>query len=182
MTAFTKKTPNLRRFLEDRKISYILGVPGNVRLWRDLVQWKLSDIAAKVPMRWTVESCGKGTQKDRNFRWAIYNFPMEGCPPGWKGGISFRQSLQDPTDLSYSRFFAPDQTSKAMLVRASGRRWKIEECFQRAKGEVGLAEYEVRSWHGWHRHTALAMWAHALLVLLDAGLKKSLTLATRSKR
>ena len=102
------KDPNPRRFLEDRKIPYILGVPGNVRLWRDLVQWKLSDIAAKVSMRWTVESCGKGTQKDRSFRWAIYNFPKEGCPTGWKGGTLFRRSLQDPTDLSYLRFFAPD--------------------------------------------------------------------------
>lgn len=59
-----------------------------------------------------------------------------------------------------------------MLVVAAGRRWKVEESVRRAKGEVGLTEYEVRSWHGWHRHTALAMWAHTLLTLFDARLKK----------
>ncbi|WP_267877367.1 hypothetical protein [Massilia mucilaginosa] len=33
-------------------------------------------------------------------------------------------------------------------------RWTVEECFEAAKGEVGLDQYEVRSWHGWHRHIA----------------------------
>ena len=43
-------------------------------------------------------------------------------------------------------------------------RWMVEECFEAAKGEVGLDQYEVRSWHGWYRHITLAMTAHAFLV------------------
>ncbi len=39
-------------------------------------------------------------------------------------------------------------------------------CFEAAKGEVGLDEYEVRSWTGWHRHVTLAMLAHACLAVV----------------
>ncbi len=44
----------------------------------------------------------------------------------------------------------------------------MEECFEEAKGEVGLDQYEVRSWTGWYRHITLAMWAYALLTVLRA--------------
>ena len=39
-------------------------------------------------------------------------------------------------------------------------------CFEAAKGEVGLDEYEVRSWTGWHRHVTLALLAHAYLAVV----------------
>jgi SRSO17 transposase len=35
-----------------------------------------------------------------------------------------------------------------------------------------LADYEVRSWHGWHRHVTLAMLALALLAALRAGVNR----------
>ena len=44
----------------------------------------------------------------------------------------------------------------------------MESCFEAAKGEVGLDQYEVRSWTGWYRHITLAMWAYALLTVLRA--------------
>jgi SRSO17 transposase len=55
----------------------------------------------------------------------------------------------------------------------------VEQCFEEAKGEVGLDEYEVRSWHGWYRHVTLSMLALAFLIVLRANgeetvLKKSL--------
>jgi hypothetical protein len=36
---------------------------------------------------------------------------------------------------------------------------RVEECLQRAKGEAGLADYEVRTWRGWYPHQALALTA-----------------------
>jgi SRSO17 transposase len=51
-------------------------------------------------------------------------------------------------------------------VRIAGMRWTIESCFETAKGAVGLDQYEVRSWRGWHRHITLAMLAHAYLAVL----------------
>lgn len=43
----------------------------------------------------------------------------------------------------------------------------IEEGFQRAKA-IGLDEYEVRTWQGWHRHITLCLLAHAFLVVTRA--------------
>lgn len=51
------------------------------------------------------------------------------------------------------------------LVRVTARRHWIEQDFQRAKGEVGLDHYEVRSWVGWHHHMTLASMALFFLVL-----------------
>jgi hypothetical protein len=51
-------------------------------------------------------------------------------------------------------------------VQVAGRRWTIETCFEAAKSDVGLDQYEVRSWVGWHRHITLAMLAHAYLTVL----------------
>ena len=38
-----------------------------------------------------------------------------------------------------------------------------KECFEEAKGQVGLDQYEVRRWDGWYRHITLTMLAHAYL-------------------
>jgi hypothetical protein len=36
---------------------------------------------------------------------------------------------------------------------------RVEDCFCRAKGECGLADYEVRTWSGWHHHVTLSLLA-----------------------
>lgn len=59
--------------------------------------------------------------------------------------------------------FGPDGTPLETMVRVAGSRWAIEECFEAAKGEVGLDQYEVRTWTAWYRHITLAMLAHAAL-------------------
>lgn len=51
------------------------------------------------------------------------------------------------------------------VVRALLARHVIEELFERAKGEAGLAHYEVRSWVGWHHHITLAFLASWFLEL-----------------
>ncbi len=60
-----------------------------------------------------------------------------------------RRSLRDPKDLQAYVVFAPVGTELATLVQVAGRRWTIEVAFEAAKGEVGLDQYEVRSWTGW---------------------------------
>jgi SRSO17 transposase len=53
----------------------------------------------------------------------------------------------------------------AELVRARSERHRIEQMFQEAKGEAGLAHYEVRSWVGWHHHVTLSLLAAWFLSL-----------------
>lgn len=43
------------------------------------------------------------------------------------------------------------------LARVFKAEHRVEECLQRAKGEAGLADYEVRTWRGWYHHQALAL-------------------------
>jgi hypothetical protein len=54
------------------------------------------------------------------------------------------------------------------MVQVAGTRWAVEECFETAKGEVGLDQYEVRSWSGWYRHITLTLLAHAYLTVVRA--------------
>ncbi len=44
----------------------------------------------------------------------------------------------------------------------------MKQCFEVGKGEVGLADSEVRSWHGWYRHITLALLAQVFLTVLRA--------------
>jgi SRSO17 transposase len=45
------------------------------------------------------------------------------------------------------------------LARVFKAEHRIEECIQRAKGEAGLTDYQVRTWEGWHHHQTLALLA-----------------------
>lgn len=61
------------------------------------------------------------------------------------------------------------------VVRAHAERHRVEETLQEAKGEVGLAHYEVRSWTGWRHHMTLCVLALLFVVLeqLRMGKKNS---------
>ena len=87
---------------------------------------------------------------------------------GWARWVLLRRSVADPTELTPYVCFAPAGTTLADLVRVAGTRWTVEVCFEAAKQEVGLDEYEVRSWTGWHRHITLACLAHAFLTVVRA--------------
>jgi len=77
-----------------------------------------------------------------------------------------RRHIKKPQEFTFYLTLSPVGTTLAELVRVAGRRWTVEACFEEAKGEVGLDQYEVRSWTGWHRHITLAMLAHAYLAVL----------------
>ena len=46
-------------------------------------------------------------------------------------------------------------------------RWPIETEFETEKGDVGLDEYETRSWSGWHHHIAMCLLGGAFLLGLQ---------------
>jgi SRSO17 transposase len=61
--------------------------------------------------------------------------------------------------LDYHLSNAVFTTSVAEFARVANAEHRIEEDLQRAKGEAGLADYEVRTWRGWYHHQALALTA-----------------------
>ena len=52
---------------------------------------------------------------------------------------------------------APLDTPLREFARVLSAEHRIEECLRRAKGEAGLAQYQVRTWIGWHHHQALTL-------------------------
>jgi SRSO17 transposase len=91
--------------------------------------------------------------------------------PAWAHWLLIRRSRSKPEQQAYYVVFAPAATTLAELARVAGQRWTIEECFEVGKQEVGLGDYEIRSWHGWYRHITLAMLALAFLVAQQVTLR-----------
>jgi SRSO17 transposase len=171
----------LRTMLEERGKPYLLTIRGNDRLGSELDgsvgRHEPERLARALPPRaWRRLSAGAGTKGERLYDWARVRLapPPDGggdAPP-WERWLLVRRSIADPADLAYFVVFAPAGLRLLDLARVAGRRWLVEECFEAAKQEVGLADYEVRSWHGWHRHVTLAMLALVLLAGLRAGLNR----------
>lgn len=84
--------------------------------------------------------------------------------------------ITKPDEIAYLLASAPLQATLADLVRIAGYRWKIEECFQNAKNECGPGQYEARRYTSWHRHTTLAMLAHAFLTVSAARAREKVPL------
>jgi SRSO17 transposase len=59
---------------------------------------------------------------------------------------------------------APVATLAGVLARVAEAEHRVERCLQRGKSEAGLAEYQVRTWSGWHHHQALSLIAAWFLV------------------
>jgi FOG: Transposase len=157
-----------RWFLEERRQPYVLAVSSQQRIWVELKQKRLDTIAKEFPAEfWFRMSAGNGSKGPRVYDWAAASFgvPMEGGLRRW---ILFRRSIEKPEELAYYLCLAPADTTAQELVEAAGRRWSIECCFEAAKQETGLNEYEVRSWHGWYRHITLSMLALAFLAVVRA--------------
>jgi SRSO17 transposase len=152
----------LRRAVEARRRGYVLAVTSGQHLGgRRVDAW-----AAGVPAEgWQRLSAGEGAKGPRLYDWAYLPY-RGGAPAGWAKGLLVRRKLDEPDEMAFHLTLAPAGTDLATLVRVAGTRWTIESCFEAAKGEVGLDEYEVRSWTGWHRHVTLAMLAHAYLAVV----------------
>lgn len=160
----------LRRALEARAQAYVLAVRSNqsVTTWppdQPPDQHRVAALAARLqPEDWVRLSCGDGAQGPRLYDWALVQL-RPALQDGWGHALLVRRHPERTDELAYYRCYAPRTTALSDLVRAAGTRWTIEELFERAKGEVGLDHYEVRSWHGWQRHITLALVALAVLAV-----------------
>jgi hypothetical protein len=117
-------------------------------------------------------SAGPGAKGERCYDWVGVLLPVveerDGDEPTRRRWMPARRSITDPEDIACFPAGAPSDAALTGLARIAGCRWKIEECFQSAKNECGLDEYEVRRCTGWYRHITLAMPAHAFLAAITA--------------
>ena len=161
---------NLRLWLERQDIPHVLAIKRNEKLWalteKGPRQVRADRLAGRVEeWGWVRMSAGDGAKGPRVYDWAAVEIrPLR--EPGKGYWMLTRRSVANPEELSYYVCYGPSETALEELVRVAGRRWTIEECFEEAKGEVGLDQYEVRKWDGWYRHITLAMLAHAYLTVI----------------
>lgn len=156
--------------LEERGQAYVLAVAPNVSAstWPPhgpMGQHRVGALAAALAAdAWERLSCGEGAQGPRVYDWA-YAPLRPALRDGWHHALLVRRHPARTDEVAYYLVFCPDGTPLAEVVRAAGARWAIEDTFKLGKGQVGLDQYETRSWRGWHRHTALALLALAVLAL-----------------
>jgi len=164
----------LRTWLEEQRCSYVLAVSGPEYLRLTMSSFVRSGGQTElVPEQWQRLSAGAGSQGPRWYDWAYLALEDSATPDGWEHGVLLRRSLTDDEVTLYA-VFAPLGTALSRLVEVAGQRWAVECGFQQAKA-LGLDQYEVRSWEGWHRHMTLVMLAQAALAAMrQQALKKSL--------
>lgn len=156
---------DLRRFLEQEGRPYVLAVRSNQSVWVDLQQRRVGALAASLPKRaWLAITIALGSKGPRRYAWAWVPINHD-LGPKRQRWLLVRKSLDDG-ELAYYIAAGPSRTTLTRLAEVAGSRWSIEGGFESAKQEAGLADYEVRSWTGWHRHITLSLLAHAVLAVV----------------
>ncbi len=158
----------LRGWLEERGRWYVLAVPGTRGVHHEGRQRQARTVAKHLlpEEAWFGASAGRGSKGERLYEWACVPLPDPHATEEAGRWLLLRRGIDDPEECAYYLAYGPADTPVHELIRIAGRRWTIEDGFEAAKGEVGLDEYEVRKWAGWHRHVTLCLLAHAFLVVL----------------
>jgi SRSO17 transposase len=194
------KNPELLDQIGSLGLWYFAEVPHDTRVWRErpatvLPTWsgpgpkpkrqrlapeagapqEVQTIAAALPaQQWQRHVIQEGSQGPQLAEFAFLRVvAMRDSLPGPQVWLVLRRSLRDG-ELKTYLCNAPAEIAQQRLVRTSGMRWPIESCFEVGKQELGMGDYEVRSWRGWHHHMTLVLLAMAFLVRLQGRFEKTL--------
>jgi SRSO17 transposase len=187
------KKPDLLDQIATLGLWYFAEVPHDTRVWRErpataLPPWagrgpkpkrqrlvpsapkpeELQAIAAALPQeQWQRHVIQEGSQGPQVAEFAFVRVvSVRDELPGPEVTLVLRRSVSDG-ELKTYLCNAPADAAEQRLVRTSGMRWPIESCFEVGKQELGMGDYEVRSWRGWHHHMTLVLMAFAFLVRLS---------------
>jgi SRSO17 transposase len=167
----------LRVWCEQHGLPYVLATRNNDTVatvdWR---QRRVRALIAELPeSAWARRSAGAGAHGLRFHDWARIEL-LAGFDAGWARWLLARRTIpkgaDEPAELAYYVCAGPTETPLEQLITVAGSRWRVEECFQAAKNEAGLASYQVRDYTAWYRHITLAMLAHAYLSVTRATAEK----------
>jgi len=130
----------------------------------------LAGLPAAAWQRLTFREGSKGPQQAE---FARVRFVVERDDlPGPELWLLFERGCDQQTPIKYYLSNAERRCPLLTQVQVGHTRWTVEDCFLRGKDEVGLDEYEVRGWRGWHHHMTLVMLALWFLVLEQRRLGK----------
>jgi SRSO17 transposase len=160
-----------RAALRGRKLNYVLDVPCNtsvrpvgvgVRTWSSVEALA----QAQPSSRWRKIKLGPGSKGEkvvRALQIRVQTRDDEGRPGTVEDLVVIRTVADEPRTW-YTLARGPEGTTLEKFVQVHASRHGIEELLQRGKGEVGLADYEVRGWVGWHHHMTLSFLALWFLI------------------
>lgn len=90
-------------------------------------------------------------------------------PPAW---LLIRRSLDPTPEVKYYVSNADASTPLKVLAGVACTRHAVEDYFEDGKSYLGMAQYETRSWVGWHHHMSLVAMAHLFITLTRRALGK----------
>ena len=116
---------------------------------------------------WQEVTVAEGTQGPRTYMFSAQRVrPTSRRKPGDVHWAVYRRNL-DGSEPRYYLSNAPEDIPLETLAYVGGSRWRIETEFETEKSDVGLDEYETRTWAGWHHHVVLCLLAGAFLLSLQ---------------
>lgn len=126
------------------------------------------EVAATLPLEaWTRQTLKEGSQGPMMAEFATRRvLAVRDGLPGPDVWLVLRRHVETG-ELKTYLCNAPGDIALAALVQMSGMRWPIETCFEDGKQLLGMGDYEVRSWPGWHHHMTLVILAHFFVVRMS---------------
>jgi len=134
----------------------------------------VEEIAAALPASaWKRLQFREGTKGVQVAHFAAIRLVVERDDlPGPELWLVIERSCDQAPYIKYYLSNAGRDCPLLELAQAGHNRWPIEDCFLRGKQELGLDDYEVRGWRGFHHHMTLVMLAMWFLVLQSRRLGK----------
>lgn len=124
---------------------------------------KVSDIAKDPSLPWEEVELMEGAKGSvRTFIKCCRIFECQDQRDGEELWLYIRK--YEDGRIKYALSNAPADTDIRDLHQAATLRWPIEQTFQECKSFLGMADYETRSYLGWHRHMLLVMVAHLFVL------------------
>ena len=116
---------------------------------------------------WREITVAEGSQGPRTYRFGAQRVrETRDRKPGEVAWAIYRQNL-DGSEPRYYLSNAPLDTPLETLAHMGGSRWPIETEFETEKSDIGLDEYETRTWAGWHHHVTMCLLGGAFLLGLQ---------------
>jgi SRSO17 transposase len=168
------KSPVFRDDVAGLGLRYMLEVPCNTLVWTKptaedpTARWEMRQRAVALPAeRWQAITVAPGEQGPRTYQFAFERLwdNREHGPAKCVWAV-YRKNL-DGSEPRYYFSNAPAQTRHVVLAKKAAARWPIETEIETNKSDVGLDEYEVRTWQGWNHPMTLCLLASAFLLTLQ---------------
>jgi SRSO17 transposase len=167
------QSPEFRDRLTAAGFWYVLDVPSNTLTWTRAphLGWqrlKFEERAAALSASdWQPITVGEGAQGERTYLFACEPVHDNRDQKPVVALVALYRMNLDGSEPRYYFAHAPMDTPLDKLARVAAARWSIETEFETNKDDVGLDEYEVRGWAGWHHHITLCLLASAFLLSLQ---------------